>query len=313
VAFAEFGLVGGTVGGFRGLTLGLAAAIGGVACAPGAFAYTAAGDRQFPATLLLPQLTPGDEFYVNYNTLPLHSGGPGTADRSSNLTATYMKTITDNLGIVIEETYTRIEQAGAGTLYGWQNLDAEIKYEAVNDPARELIMTLGLDRETGGTGAARVGASPSGATTPRIYFGKGFGDWDVGYLRPLAVTGLAGVQFADTPPRPDLVTTGFVVEYSIPYLQAKVQSLDLPDIVRHMTPMTEITVTAPAGKSYGARTTAVIAPGVSYAGEGWEFAVEAQVPATRATGSGLGVTAQLHLALDYLFPNTIGKPLFSSP
>jgi hypothetical protein len=50
----------------------------------------------------------------------------------------------------------------------------------------------------------------------------------------------------------------------------------------------------------------------AYAGEGWEFAVEAQLPATRATGSGIGVTAQLHIALDFFFSDSIGKPLFSS-
>jgi len=57
----------------------------------------------------------------------------------------------------------------------------------------------------------------------------------------------------------------------------------------------------------------LIAPGVSYAGEGWEFAVEALVPATSATGSGVGVTAQLHLALDFLFADTpLGRPIFAS-
>jgi hypothetical protein len=75
--------------------------------------------------------------------------------------------------------------------------------------------------------------------------------------------------------------------------------------------MTEILFTTPTGRSYGARTTALIAPGLSYAGEGWEFVIEALVPATRATGEGAGVRAQLHLVLDYLFPETIGRPLFA--
>jgi hypothetical protein len=37
--------------------------------------------------------------------------------------------------------------------------------------------------------------------------------------------------------------------------------------------------------------------------EGWEFIIEA--------GTGLGVAAQFNLSLDYFFPDTIGKPLFS--
>jgi hypothetical protein len=34
------------------------------------------------------------------------------------------------------------------------------------------------------------------------------------------------------------------------------------------------------------------------------------IPMTRATGKGLGVTAQFHVWLDYLFPNSIGRPVF---
>src|SRR3984957_20235633 len=298
--------------GLQRAILGLALAIGWGVTAPAAFAYTATGDRQFPAAVLLPQITPGDEFYLTYNTLPLGGSGLGTPNRSSNFTTTYMKTITDNLGIVLEETYTQIGQRGAGTLDGWQNLDGEIKYLAVNVPEHEFLATLGLDRETGGTGALRVGASPSGATTPRVYFGKGFGDLDIGYLRPLAVRGLIGVQLADAAPRPDLITHGLIVEYSIPYLQSKVHAFDLPEVIRGLTPVTEFTLSTPAGKSFGARTTALFAPGVAYAGEGWEFALEALVPASRATGTGVGVTAQLHFALDFLMPDTLGKPLFSS-
>ncbi|MGH7095285.1 MAG: hypothetical protein ACREFB_17360, partial [Stellaceae bacterium] len=57
-----------------------------VVTTPPALAYTASGDRTFPATLVLPQIAPGDEVYFNYSTVPL-SGG---ATRVSDLTATYM-------------------------------------------------------------------------------------------------------------------------------------------------------------------------------------------------------------------------------
>lgn len=291
---------------------GAAALVLLVAATGVAEAYTASGDRIFPATSVLPQVAPADEFYLNYLMQPLTSGGPGTPNRSSNLTATYAKTITDNLGIYVEETYTAIGLSGQGDSWGWQNLDSDLKYLAYNDPNHEFLMSVGLDRETGGTGAFRVGASASGATTPQFYFAKGLGDLDIGYLRPLAVTGYAGLQLADTAPRPDVVQNGLVIEYSIPYLQAKVQSFDLPDFMRHMTPMTEIFMTSPAGRSYDTRSTTLIAPGVSYAGEGWEFAVEAMVPASRATGSGVGVTAQFHVDLDFFLPDSVGKPIFSN-
>src|SRR5262245_22154577 len=74
-----------------------------------AFAYSATGDRLFPATLVLPQIAAGDEFYVNEFALPLNGGGKGTPSRVNNLTATYTKTITERLGLVVDETWTRLD------------------------------------------------------------------------------------------------------------------------------------------------------------------------------------------------------------
>jgi hypothetical protein len=273
-------------------------------------AYTAAGDRLFPATAVLPQIAPGDEFYNWGWTVPLAGGSVGAPERASNFSAVYSKTITERLGITVEDTWMRIDRVGRSQLQGWNNFEAEMKYLAIDSQPHEFLLTLGLDREFA-TGAQRIGAPPKGATEPRVYLAKGLGDLDIGYLRPLAVTGQAGYQFADAPPRGDRVNLGFVVEYSVPYLQSKVNSFDLPEIVRGLTPMTEVSIGLPSGRSFGARTTVMFSPGVSYAGEGWEFHLAALVPATRATAAGAGVIAQLHLSLDYLFPDTIGRPLFS--
>ena len=99
----------------------------------------------------------------------------------------------------------------------------------------EFLLTLGVNREWGATGASRIAAS-KGATEPRLYFGKGLGDLDIGYLRPLAVPGFIGYLSADARPRPDLVKAGFAVQYSIPYLLSKVQSFNLPPLIRGLTP-----------------------------------------------------------------------------
>ena len=105
---------------------------------------------------------------------------------------------------------------------------------------------------------------------------------------------------------------GLAVEYSIPYLQSKVRAFDLPDVLRGMTPIVEMLVLAPT-RNRGSRTTAVVvAPGIAYSGQGWQFGIEARVPANRAAGSGAGVLAQFTLSFDYFFPDTIGKPLFSA-
>ena len=105
--------------------------------------------------------------------------------------------------------------------------------------------------------------------------------------------------------------TGIAVEYSIPYLQSKVQAFDLPDLVRGLTPIVETLVATPTRNRGGATTAVTVAPGITYSGEGWQFGIEARVPANRAAGSGAGVLAQFSLSLDYFFPGSIGKPVFS--
>jgi hypothetical protein len=52
----------------------LALAIAGLTPTP-ENAYTAAGDRNFPATLLLPQVALSDSLYGNFRTQPMASGG----------------------------------------------------------------------------------------------------------------------------------------------------------------------------------------------------------------------------------------------
>jgi hypothetical protein len=277
--------------------------------------FYAAGDRVFPGTLILPQIAPADEAYIQGAT-PF-SGTPVPLNtRRTDAIGVFGKTLTEGLGIRFRDVYTRLDPAGRSSRYGWQTLTATAQYTAVLDGPHEFLFSVGVDRQFGGTGAGRVqrpGFSGVGATTPSVYFGKGLGDLDIGYLRPLAISGTFGYLIADRSPRPDVAMPGFAIEYSIPYLESKVRALDLPDLIRGLTPITELFLTTPAGQNHGTANTALIAPGVSYAGEGWQFGIEAIIPMTRATGRGLGMTAQFHVWLDYLFPNSIGRPVFSAP
>src|SRR6516164_6558798 len=106
-----------------------------------AAAYTAVGDRIFPATVLLPQAAPGDAVYVTPSTRPVPGGD------FTNLTATLDKTITERFWI---------GQRDAATLVGWQNLSAYVKYEAILDPPREFLFSIGVTHEFGGTGTRRA-------------------------------------------------------------------------------------------------------------------------------------------------------------
>ena len=271
-----------------------------------AAAYTAVGDRVFPATILLPQAAPGDALYVTPSTLPVPGGN------ATNLTATLDKTLTERLGIGIQDGYNWIGRDNASTLVGWQNLLAYVKYEAILDPPHEFLFSIGTAHEFGGTGTHRVGAPDNGATlVPTTFFAKGLGDLPIGYFRPLGLQGFATYQLSSGAPRPDNVLAGLAVEYSIPYLQSKVRAFDLPDLLRGMTPIVETLVVTPTRNRGGSTTAVIVAPGVAYSGQGWQFAIEARVPANSAAGSGVGVLAQFSLSLDYFFPDSIGRPLLT--
>jgi hypothetical protein len=266
-------------------------------------AYTAAGDRIFQSNILLPQIAPSDEFYLRGSTLPLDGG------RNENAAGVFDKTITERFGVRVENGYNWLERDGASTLTGWQNLELGAQYLAILDPGREFLLSVGVNREFG-TGATRIGASQFGATTPTIYVGKGLGELGPELLRPLALKGNLGYQLSDAAPRPDQWVGGIAIEYSIPYLESKVRASGLPEFLQRVTPQVEFVVSSPTRSVTGAGTSATVAPGFLYAGEGWEFGIEALLPVTRAAGDGAGVIAQVHFSLDFLFPEGIGRPLF---
>ena len=78
-----------------------------------------------------------------------------------------------------------------------------------------------------------------------------------------------------------------------------------------MTPIVETLVVTPTRNRGGSTTAVIVAPGVAYSGQGWQFAIEARVPANSAAGSGVGVLAQFSLSLDYFFPDSLGRPLLA--
>jgi hypothetical protein len=51
-------------------------------------------------------------------------------------------------------------------------------------------------------------------------------------------------------------------------------------------------------------------PGVIWAGQYVQLAVEAVIPINSRTGNRTGWIAQLHFFLDDLFPTSIGRPIF---
>ncbi len=67
------------------------------------FAYTAAGDRTFPATLILPQVAPSDAIWGTFSTQPQNATNIGDPTQESSFTGTFSKTITDRFGIQLDD------------------------------------------------------------------------------------------------------------------------------------------------------------------------------------------------------------------
>ena len=123
----------------------------------------------------------------------------------------------------------------------------------VNDD-HEFMISIGVKRvfaRSGATGAngATLDNDDSSSTTPTLYFGKGFGDLPIGWMRAFAMTGELSYQIADTKLKvigtdPDTNaflfnngtwnqwSGGLSLQYSIRYLQSQVKErLGLPEFV----------------------------------------------------------------------------------
>ncbi len=315
----------------------LAAVLAPLCIAPlfvaGAQAHGVAGKRVFPTTLTIDDPAVADE--VSLPTIQYQRHGASDDDvafHQTDISAEFSKRITEHLGISINPSYTIINRPGANNSYGFGNIETTLKYQFLQNAPHEILMSAGVSREWGGTGAKAIGAEATGSTTPTIFFGKGFGDLpdSLNWFKPLAVTGIFGYQFADVPTRtstvvdddgnvslrsdhsPDLFAYGASIQYSIPYLQANIKDLGLPDFLGRMTPLVEFAYTSPATTSNGVRTQGTIAPGLIYSGDSFQLAAEALIRATRGSNASTGFIFQIHFFLDDIFPTTLGKPLFGN-
>src|SRR5215831_17924911 len=80
-------------------------------------AYTAAGDRNFPAQLVLPQIGPADSFWVPISTQPFEAVNLDKT-RQTNFDLTYSKLITESLGIQLGYGLTHLDRRGDSSVTG---------------------------------------------------------------------------------------------------------------------------------------------------------------------------------------------------
>jgi hypothetical protein len=161
--------------------------------------------------------------------------------------------------------------------------------------------------------------------TPKLFIGKGFGDSNVDWLRPFALTGELDYNIptlalnADGSRNPNTLTYGATLQYSLLYMNSNVR--EVPDPFKRLIPAFEFVATSPVsnigpsmpGSFSPSDTTGVFGPSLYYIGQSIEIGVMAQFPINEASGKHVGAMAVLDFFLDDIFPNSIGKPLFGPP
>jgi hypothetical protein len=293
----------------------------------GAFAHGVAGKRVFPTTLTIDDPAVADE--ASLPTFQYQKHGANNDDNSFyeyDINGEYDKRITEHVGIAINYGYTIQDRINQQNRYGFSNLNTTLKWQFLQNAPHELLMSAGVIKAWGGTGANAVGAANKGSTTPTVYFGKGFGDLPdaLDWLKPFAFTGTLGYQFQDSPTNtsldpdsgnlnrtssPDLFVWGASLQYSIPYLQANIKDLGLPSWLGNITPIIETNYNLPITRSNGTNSSGTISPGFIWSGESFQVGLEALIPGTKKTNNAAGFIFQIHYFFDDIFPNTLGKPL----
>jgi hypothetical protein len=271
------------------------------------------GDRWFPSTPLTDNPFVADAAYATFQHLR-QTGSPNFGE--NDLTLGFEKRLTDQLGITVAGKYEILTPLGQSNLYGWDNLYATLKYQGFESVAHETALSLGVQREFGGTGTSQVGAEGIGFTTPTLYAAKGFGDLpdDMRWLRPLAMTGTFGIKVPDARINAgnhyaDMAVAGFALEYSLKYLQGNVEYVGLPPAIGRLIPIVEFTYSAPVSRAFGNTPTGLVAPGVVYSDNGLDFGVEAVLPVNHGSGTGIGVIAKAHIPFERL-TTVLATPLF---
>lgn len=312
----------------------LPAVLASAACFPFLLPTTAQAHGIAGARVFINTLTIDDPAVADEASLPTFSWQPnangGARQNEYVVNVELAKRITEHFGLALNYGATALTTQGAKTHSGAQNLEVTAKYQAYTNDEHEFIVSLGVIQEVGGTGNVAAGADTYGSTVPTIYFGKGFGDLPIGYLRPLALTGTFGYSIANVGLKttatgnPDsgayvsynhgnnnAWTGGLALQYSLRYLGSQVKDFGLPGWMNRLTPVAELTWTSAASRPSLTRTRYQLAPGVAYGGDTFQLAAELLIPLNAAAGTSIGFIAQFHLYFDDLFANSLGKPLVS--
>lgn len=291
--------------------LGLATSVA-LAVPAVSWAHAVAGMRVFPATLSFDDPGVANEFSTNYSQIK--ADGVTT----KNLSFAYAKTLTQRFGLSIASDYNWITQPGSPGQSGWDNVTLGAAYQLFDNGPHEAIGMLAIGDTLANSGTGGMDSRYS-TISPEFAFGKGLGDlpWSMRYLRPLAVTGAISEDMPSDATQPRMMNVGLSLQYSIPYLQSFVKYVGLKAPFNNMVPVVEYTMSR-CVDTYGVcqssgnlDMTGSMNPGVIWIGKYYQVGVEAQIPATRASGNHVGILVGIDVYLDDVLPHSLGAPIFS--
>jgi hypothetical protein len=279
-----------------------------------AYAHGFAGDRFFPATILT-----DDPFVADEMSLPTFTRDPTGPDGSQTLDLDFdiSKRLTPDIGITLSQGWQHLKPVGLHGVTGLTGFSSELDYQLFVNAPHEAMAMVGVNSSWAHTGRVQaLGADDFTTLSPLVDFGKGFGDLpdNLPWLRPFAVTGNLSFDFPTKTesagnPNPNNFNYGFAFEYSLPYLEANVKDIGLPNPFKQMIPLVEMAYTTALNRGQGGQTIGTIQPGIIWAGQYMQIGTELIIPVNRASGHGIGGLVQLHFYLDDIFPNSFGRPL----
>jgi hypothetical protein len=287
------------------------------------------GNRFFPGTMAFDDPAVADELLFELSQ-ERHPGDGGGLVNDTSLAWSFMRLLTPDIGIGLDNTVTNRDRIGVNDKTGEGVTHMTIKGLLYNNEAQETLVSAGLTWGIGGSGDKAVGADRGNGFEPGIFFGKGFGGLSnsPAWLRPFAVTGavtyelpldrtsnlIGGAPLNQTPGSLQVLDRetlhwGFSLQYSSLYSDpAFGYEAPKKEPLNQFVPLIEFAFNSPRDQ----KTSATINPGIAYVAETWQLSAEAIVPLNREGGEGLGFRAQILFFYDDIFPSAFGKPLLSS-
>ena len=288
-----------------------------------AAAHGIAGNRLFPGTLSFDDPAVSDEFAFTPSWVDRRALD-GSAVTDGSVSWEFTRLLFPTVAVVVDSGFTHRYWTELQR-NGFDTTTVSLKGLLYESDPHEVLVSAELGWGIGGSGSPSVGTSQPNTVRPALYFGKGFGDLPdrLSWLRPFAITGafaaeiptvahstILGVSSASPElvpvPYQDVPTLhwDFSLQYSTYYLTPRYTGGPAKEEpLNQFVPLVEFTFDTPRGQK------TIANPGVAYAANTWQFAVEAVVPLDSVAGHGVGVRTQLLLFLDDLVPSVFGKPL----